>query len=174
MAETTHDVTLAVGSHLATTMIMFQESIVTVEEEGRRLKVRIWFDDDQQIVCTLDDSVLIRMTVTLRAGRQPSIKALEDVYEAENHRPIPMFKDDGPTHYDVASLSNYAVQLAGMSDLSDLLDDILFTLSGVSVGSTDPANLYDYIKLHILTECYGRTKWSDGRLSHLVLLNSFS
>jgi hypothetical protein len=151
MVGTTHSVTLAQATNLATTMLMFQQSIVTVEKNGRKWKVLFWFDDAQQIACILDGDVLIGMNVTLRAGLQPSIKALEDVYEAENGQPIPMFKDDGLTHYDVASLSDHSVQLAGMSDLSYLLDDILCTLSEVSVGSTDPANLYDLIKSHILS-----------------------
>jgi hypothetical protein len=149
MEGTTHSVTLAQGSDLAAMMLMAQESIISLEEDGLQRKVRFWFDDDQQIVCTLYDYVLIGVTVTLCAGKQPSIKALEDVHEAATDQSIPIFQADGLTHYDVAGLSDWFVLLNDMSELSKLLDGVLVVLKEVSVRTKYAENRYNQIK-HIL------------------------
>lgn len=150
-ASQPHTITLLATVHIATTMILTNEPMVTMSANGDTRTVTFAFAAGQQVTAMVKAGQLRHLMVTLRAGCQPSLRALEDAREAQFE--VPMFAEFGLTSYVAVPSSKHllgdkpvllsAWQLVG--DRSEFLADMLTSLVDVDLAQALPAATTNHI-----------------------------
>jgi len=147
MKTPTHNIPLSATVHLAKTMLTTQQPLVTMSDSSDGRTLRFMFASSQQIIGVVRDARLIDLQVTLKAGMQPSIKALEDALQAKYE--VPLFDARLATLYQAAS---YAEQTL-MDDPAPLQVMINFGGHSKMLGE-------------VLNELVRITNFVDGKTDH--------
>ena len=144
-----HQISLLATVHIATTMVLTNEPKVSVSDDGDLRTVTFAFAAGQQATMMVKAGRLHVLTLTLRAGCQPSIRGLENALAARFE--VPLFADYGLTSYEAVGNTGQPLRAAPIllrtlqiiGDRSKFLADLLEHLADVDItkkGVDDTTN----------------------------------
>lgn len=145
-----HKTALPTAMLMSAIMLQTDQSRITLVKKDTKRMITCAFASKQQIFFVTKANQLMQLELTLQAGRQLSVKALEDASEIDST--VPIFHKRSPTTYEAHSRSGpladrpvMFANLAKLHPLGKMIGALLAHLSRQELVFDGQKNLYSEI-----------------------------